>query len=125
MSTTTLWRTTGPDELALVRGSAWRRWPPRLPEQPFFYPVLNEEYATQIAQGWNTKNGGTGYVTRFEIDTDFIARYERRVVGSKSHEELWVPADELEQFNDHVVGVIEVVAAYRGDPPVSVAIELP
>jgi hypothetical protein len=124
MRTTTLWRPTGPDELRLVRATGWRRWPPRLPEQPIFYPVLNEEYATQIAQRWNTKNGGSGYVTRFEIETEFIARYERRVVGAKSHEELWVPADELDEFNDHIVGVIEVVAAYRGDPPVRVAVDL-
>lgn len=125
MDTTTLWRPTGPKELALVRASGWRRWPPRLPEQPIFYPVLNEEYATKIARDWNTKAGATGYVTRFEVERDFVARYERQVVGSRVHEELWAPAEELEVFNDHIVGLIEVVAAYRGDPPVQVAIELP
>jgi hypothetical protein len=121
---TTLWRPTGPDELRLVKASGWRRWPPRLPEQPIFYPVLNEAYATEIAQGWNTKAGGTGYVTRFEVESAFLARYERRVVGNQSHEELWVPAEELDELNDHIVGLIEVVAAFRGDPPVKVEIDL-
>lgn len=32
--TLTLWRPTGPQELALVEASGWRAWPPRLPEQP-------------------------------------------------------------------------------------------
>ena len=43
--TVTLWRPTGPEELALVEASGWREWPPRLPGQPIFYPVLNEDYA--------------------------------------------------------------------------------
>jgi hypothetical protein len=42
IETVTLWRPTGPEELALVEASGWREWPPRLPGQPIFYPVLNE-----------------------------------------------------------------------------------
>ena len=52
-----------------MRASGYREFPPRLPEQPFFYPVLNEDYATQIARDWNTKDersGFAGYVLRFE-----------------------------------------------------------
>ena len=63
--TTTLFRPTGEKELALIRTSGWREFPPRLPSQPIFYPVMNEEYATQIARDWNTRDGGTGYVLRF------------------------------------------------------------
>ena|GEM_PF-5137857 len=44
-------RPVGRKELALVRASGFRAFPPRLPGQPFFYPVLNQEYATQIARG--------------------------------------------------------------------------
>jgi hypothetical protein len=40
-----MFRPTGPRELELVAASGWRRWPPRLPEQPIFYPVTNQEYA--------------------------------------------------------------------------------
>jgi hypothetical protein len=58
--TITLWRPAGPQELALVRASGWREWPPRLPEQPIFYPVLNEDYATRIARDWNVPHSGSG-----------------------------------------------------------------
>ena len=51
--TVTLWRPTDPKELALVEASGWREWPPRLPGQPIFYPVLNEEYAAKIARDWS------------------------------------------------------------------------
>ena len=72
---TTLYRPTGERELALIRDSGWRAFPPRLPEQPIFYPVLNEEYATQIARGWNTRDGGTGYVLRFQVESDYLEQF--------------------------------------------------
>lgn len=115
MSTTlVLYRPVGPEELALIEESGWSAFPPRLPEQPIFYPVLNEEYAIQIARDWNVPASGSGFVTRFEIDSSFVSRYERKVVGGRHHEELWVPAEELEEFNGHIVGAIEVVAEFRG-----------
>lgn len=64
MGATTLWRPTGPEELALAEASGWVAWPPRLPEQPIFYPVLNEDCAVRIAQDWNVPASGVGYVTR-------------------------------------------------------------
>jgi hypothetical protein len=48
-----LWRPVGPAELELIRNAAMRAFPPRLPEQPIFYPVLSEEYAIKIARDWN------------------------------------------------------------------------
>jgi len=110
---TTLWRPTGPEELELVRASDWRRWPPRLPDQPIFYPVLNEEYAIKIARDWNVPASGVGYVARFAIDAEFAARYPVRQAGGRTILELWVPAEELELFNDHIVGTIEVVHEFR------------
>ncbi|MBC3841329.1 hypothetical protein GXW82_16585 [Streptacidiphilus sp. 4-A2] len=113
VTTTTLWRPTGPRELALVEASGWRAWPPRLPEQPIFYPVLNEDYAIRIARDWNVPASGAGYVTRFEVDSDYLARYPVRQAGGETILELWVPAEELEEFNQHIVGPIEVVREYR------------
>src|SRR5688572_23752123 len=112
LTTTTLWRPTGPEELALVAASGWRAWPPRLPEQPIFYPVLNENYATRIARDWNVPASGSGYVTRFEVDTAFLARYPVRQAGGATILELWVPAAELDEFNAHIVGLIEVVREF-------------
>jgi hypothetical protein len=113
MNTLTLFRPVGPKELALIEASGWRSFPPRLPEQPIFYPVLNEEYAAQIARDWNVKDSGSGFVTRFAVDSDFVRRYPLQVAGSSAHQELWVPAEELEEFNRHIVGTIEVIAEFH------------
>jgi len=108
-----LFRPVGPAELALIEASGFLAFPPRLPEQPIFYPVTNLEYATQIARDWNVPESGAGFVTRFAVDAAFIARYPRRIVGGRVHEELWVPAEELADFNRHIVGQIEIVAEFR------------
>lgn len=110
--TTTLYRPVGPKELALIEGSGFRAFPPRLPEQPIFYPVLNEEYAVQIARDWNVKESGSGFVTRFQVRTDFLARYKTEIVGNRQHAELWVPAEELAEFNSNIVGLIEVTRRF-------------
>lgn len=111
-----LYRPVGLEELSLVYEASMRAFPPRLPEQPFFYPVTNEGYADQIAREWNTRSGTlAGFVTRFSLDDDHAAKFERRIVGAREHEELWVPAEELPALNAHIVGPIEVVAAHFGD----------
>jgi len=91
-------------------------WPPRLPEQPIFYPVLNIGYADQIARDWNTKSDSrVGYVTEFVVDDPYVAQFRREVVGSSRHEELWVPAEQLDEFNAHLVGPITMVRAFFGE----------
>ena len=115
MDTVTLFRPTGKKELELIRDSAWKQFPPRLPGQPIFYPVLNEEYATQIARDWNTKDGGTGYVLRFKVDASFLAKYQVQTVGSRVHQEYWIPAEDLDEFNRHLIGPIQLVATFNPD----------
>lgn len=113
--TLVLWRPVGQKELDLLEASNWRRFPPRLDWQPIFYPVLSREYAVQIARDWNTKDeasGFVGYVLRFEIDAEYARRFEAHRVGGRIHEELWVPAGELEVFNAHIIGSIEVVERF-------------
>jgi hypothetical protein len=111
--TTTLFRPVGQKELELIRESSFKEFPPRLPEQPIFYPVLTEEYATQIARDWNAKHEGVGYVTRFCVRTEYLGRYEVQTVGGSEHREYWIPAEDLAAFNQNIVGAIEVVAEYR------------
>jgi hypothetical protein len=67
----TLWRPVGPAELELIRSSGMRAFPPPLPDQPIFYPVLSEEYAAKIARDWNVPASGSGYVTRSRSDAIF------------------------------------------------------
>lgn len=114
-TTVVLYRPTGPTELELVRKSGFKRWPPRLPEQPIFYPVTNEAYARQIAIEWNIGASGVGYVTRFEVRQSFMDRYERQKVGGDIHTEWSIPAEELEELNDNIVGLIEVIGEYRDE----------
>ena len=113
---TKLFRPVEQKELNLIAASGFRRFPPRLPEQPIFYPVLNREYAEQIARDWNTKDERSefvGYVLEFDVESRFLSRFETRKVGGKHHLEYWVPADELEDFNDHIRGLIRVVAKFE------------
>ncbi|MCA2206203.1 ADP-ribosylation/crystallin J1 [Nocardia rosealba] len=116
--TTTLWRPTGPAELTLVAESGWRSWPPRLPDQPIFYPVLNEAYAVLIARDWNVPASGAGYVTRFEVRTDFLDNYQVQQAGGREILEYWIPAKDLTEFNRNIVGAIEVVRRFPEDAPI-------
>lgn len=51
-------------------------------------------------------------MTRFQVRAAFLERYPVQVVGNRDHAELWVPAEDLEEFNANIVGPIEVVATY-------------
>lgn len=115
--TCTLYRPVGPAELKLIAESGYRAFPPRLPEQPIFYPVLNEEYARQIARDWNVGDSGAGYVTRFEVAADFLRAYEPQTVGGAVHQELWIPAEALPALNRNIMGRIEVIAKFHRDEP--------
>ncbi len=108
-----LYRPVGPKELELIKESGWRKFPPRLFWQPIFYPVLSEEYAIQIARDWNVKESGSGFVTKFEIDEQYVKKFEVQNVGGEIHNELWVPAEELEEFNSNIIGLIGVTKEFH------------
>jgi hypothetical protein len=111
----TLWRPVGPDELRLIQQLGMRAFSPRLPEQPIFYPVLSEEYAVKIAREWNVPASGSGYVTRFRVRRNFLARYESKEAGGQKYREYWIPAEDLSEFNEALVGEIEVIATFQGN----------
>jgi len=111
--TVTLYRPVGPKELDLIRQSGFRAFPPRLPEQPIFYPVLTEDYAVKIARDWNVKASGAGFVTRFAVLASFLEAYPVQQAGGASHLENWIPAEHLPAFNAGMVGQIEVIAEFR------------
>jgi hypothetical protein len=113
-----LYRPVGLRELELIAASGFRAFPPRLAGQPIFYPVLTPEYAVSIAREWNTKeaaSGFAGFVTEFELEESYARRFEVRQVGAAMHRELWVPAEELAEFNRHITGVIRVADVYYGE----------
>src|ERR1051326_227742 len=108
----TLYRPVGPKELELIAASGYREFPPRLPDQPMFYPVLNEEYARQIARDWNVPASGAGYVIRFSARKGFADRYPVKTVGGSVHQELWVPAEDFPELNRNIVDLLEVIAKF-------------
>ena len=115
---TTLYRPVGLKEMQLILQAERRSFPPRLDHQPIFYPVLNFEYAEQIARDWNTKDPASdyvGFVTAFDVDADYLSQFEVKTVGAKTHQELWVPAEQLVDFNQHIQGTIRIEAVYYGE----------
>jgi hypothetical protein len=108
-----LFSPVGPKELELIKASGWKVFPPRLPDQPIFYPVTNQAYAAQIARDWNVKASGAGFVTRFAMKAEYLARFQVQQVGGATHTEYWIPAEELLEFNANIVGLIEVIEEFH------------
>lgn len=118
MNLITLYRPVGQKELDLIKESGYRQFPPRLEWQPIFYPVMNQAYAEQIALEWNTNDefsGYAGYVTAFDLPEDYLQQFPVQNVGGEIHNELWVPAEQLAEFNSKIVGGIRVVKEFYGD----------
>jgi hypothetical protein len=107
-----LWRPVGPVELELIKQLKMQAFPPRLPDQPIFYPVLSEEYAVKIARDWNVPASGRGFVTRFRVRKVFLDSYQAHEAGGREHREYWIPAEDLTAFNQAIVGAIEVIAEF-------------
>ncbi len=106
---TTLYRPIGPKEMELIKDSNYTKFPPRLAEQPIFYPVINKEYAIEITEKWNIPAYGEGYVVEFDVDKEYLKKFEIQNVGGEIHNELWIPAEELEEFNSNIIGNIRVI----------------
>ena len=118
MKLITLYRPVGQKELDLIKESGNKEFPPRLEWQPIFYPVMNQAYAAQIALEWNTNDefsGYAGYVTAFDLPDDYLQQFPIQNVGGEIHNELWVPAEQLDEFNNHIVGEIRVVESFYGE----------
>ncbi len=116
METTKLYRPVNRAELNLIQDSGWKKFPPRLPDQPIFYPVTNQEYASQITTEWNLPSYKNGFVTEFELSNQYLSKFKVEKVGLDHHTELWVPAEELEEFNSEIINQIFVVEAYHANP---------
>lgn len=113
-----LFRPVGLRELALCWDLGMRAFPPRLPGQPIFYPVLTLEYARTIARDWNTRDsnsGFSGFVTHFRISEAYLAKFEPHRAGSSEHLEYWIPADQMPIFNAAIQGLITIEEAFFGD----------
>jgi len=112
-----LYRPVGLFELGLVWDAEMKRFPPRLAHQPIFILLQMSNMPVKKARDWNTndqKSGYCGFVTAFDIDSEFLSQYELYTVGSSQHQEYWIPAKELGLFNSAIAGRIEIVEGYFG-----------
>jgi hypothetical protein len=110
-----LYRPVGLREYELIRDSGFRSFPPRLPHQPIFYPVLEFDYAAKIARDWNTRDDASsfrGYVLRFRVRKEFLSRYGEHQAGDRMHREYWIPAEDIDRFNTNIVGLIACIAEF-------------
>src|SRR5260221_6425088 len=111
-----LYRSVGLQELELIYDSGMEVFPARLPQQPIFYPVLQLDYARQIASDWNVNSGQfVGYVTQFKLDDPYINEFEKHTVGESQHQEFSIPAEALDEFKRHIICRIKVVEAHFRD----------
>ncbi len=51
------------------------------------------------------------------MNLPIFQRLAEATVGSRVHQELWVPAEERTEFNRNIVGVIEVIASFGKECP--------
>jgi hypothetical protein len=109
----TLYRPVSGKELDLIKESGMKKFPPRLPEQPIFYPVMNVEYARQITKDWNVPAYGNGYVLAFDVDEKYISKFAVENVGDTMHNELWVLSDQMDEFNENIIGDIRIIESYE------------
>lgn len=56
-------------------------------------------------------------MTRFDVSERFLSAYEKKIVGGREHEEYWIPAEDLDAFNQAIVGKIEVIEEFRRRDP--------
>lgn len=108
-----LYRPVSLKELELIRESNFSKFPPRLPDQPIFYPVLNIEYARQITIDWNVPAYGNGYVLEFEVNDKYLSKFETQNVGGKGYDELWIPSEDMDNFNSNIIGSIKIIERYE------------
>lgn len=90
-------------------------FPPRLPDQPIFYPVTREGYAVEIPRDWNARHNDDrpGHVTRFAVNESYLNGYQPQVFGARRHTEYWIPAEDRQDFNANIVGAIEVIGSFE------------
>ena len=67
----------------------------------------------KIARDWNVPASGSGFVTRFEVRKDFLDDFDIQEAGGRAHQEYWIPAEQMDDFNAAIVGVIQLVREFR------------
>lgn len=71
---------------------------------------------TLASRSWNLVRWADSIVLLYRpVGVETARRYPVQIAGGSSDRELWVPAEELADFNRHIVGIISVVEAFTGE----------
>lgn len=52
-------------------------------------------------------------MTRFKVNKSFVDRFQIECVGAEYHTEWWIPAEDLNELNDNIAGLIEVIGEFH------------
>jgi hypothetical protein len=110
-----LFRSVGEKEFRIIQQRGFKSFPARLPGQPVFHPVLNKQYAMELAAKHNAADISSyrNYVLEFEVDDDYISWFDVETKGAEYRQEYDIPAEQLDEFNSHINGLISVVGVYN------------
>ncbi len=103
----TLYRAVNAEELAALQSLRWKGFPPCA--EAAFYPALNARFALDFIHSQEGGKKPALYLTRFQIHAGYVRSFEVQTLSGEVHDELWVPAEEWENFNRNIVGRIAVV----------------
>jgi len=52
---------------------------------------------------------------RFNVSDEYIAKFDVQTVGSHYHQEFWIPAEDIEEFNKNITGKIETIHEFTNE----------
>ena len=112
-----LYRPLNAEEYHEVEALQFQGFPPRTEEQPLFTALLSEEGASQIARHMRIakQKENIVYVVSFLVDDAYIRQFPVQHSDERNRRALWIPADEMEILNQHLIGSIRVLASYEID----------
>lgn len=110
-----LYRPLDAEEYHAIEARRFHGFPPRSEEQPIFTALLSEEGASQIARHMRISKqaDNTVYVVSFLVDDAYIRQFPVQQAHERDRRALWIPADELDILNQHLIGDIRVLASYQ------------
>lgn len=112
-----LYRPLNAEEFHAVEARSFRGFPPRSDEQPLFTALLSEEGASQIAKHMRIAKEAenTVYVVSFLVEDAYIRQFPVQHAEERNRRALWLPAEEVDILNQHLIGTIRVIASYQID----------
>ena len=112
-----LYRPLCAEEYHEIEAMKFKGFPARNPDQPLFTALLSQEGASQIAKRMKVAKQAdpTVYVVSFLVDDAYIRQFPVQHTDDRNRRALWIPAEEMDILNQHLIGGIRVLATYEVD----------